>query len=117
MADIFNTEVVTLKVGEGAAYGAALQAFWCWRLQKGEKIRIEAITDEFVTLNKAETTTPKKAPSRCIASCRSCRTTSRNRCAAFSRSTGNRWLRQLAFPVNAIRVDRMCIIFPPARLI
>jgi xylulokinase len=61
MADIFNTEVVTLKVGEGAAYGAALQAFWCWRLQKGEKIRIEAITDEFVTLNKAETTTPKKA--------------------------------------------------------
>ena len=36
MADVFNAEVVTLKVGEGAAYGAALQAFWCWRLQKGE---------------------------------------------------------------------------------
>jgi xylulokinase len=61
MADIFNAEVVTLKVGEGAAYGAALQAFWCWRLQKGEKIRIEDITDQFVTLNKAETSTPKKA--------------------------------------------------------
>jgi xylulokinase len=61
MADIFNTEVVTLKVGEGAAYGAALQALWCWRLQKGEKVRIEDITDEFVTLNKAETSTPKKA--------------------------------------------------------
>ena len=60
MADIFNAEVVTLKVGEGAAYGAALQALWCWRLQKGEKVRIEDITDEFVTLNKAETTTPKK---------------------------------------------------------
>jgi xylulokinase len=61
MADIFNVEVVTLKVGEGAAYGAALQAFWCWRLQKGEKIRIEDITDKFVTLNKTETTMPKKA--------------------------------------------------------
>jgi xylulokinase len=60
MADIFNAEVVTLKVSEGAAYGAALQALWCWRLQKGEKVRIENITDQFVTLNKAETTTPKK---------------------------------------------------------
>src|ERR1051325_10923943 len=51
MADIFNAEVVTLKVSEGAAYGAALQALWCWRLQKGEKVSINGITDEFVTLN------------------------------------------------------------------
>ena len=35
MADVFNAEVVTLKVGEGAAYGAALQALWCWRRQQG----------------------------------------------------------------------------------
>jgi xylulokinase len=48
MADVFNAEVVTLKVSEGAAYGAALQALWCWRLQQGEKIKIEDITDEFV---------------------------------------------------------------------
>lgn len=61
MADIFNAEVVTLKVGEGAAYGAALQALWCWRNQQGEKVRIEAITDEFVALNTAQTTAPKKA--------------------------------------------------------
>jgi xylulokinase len=60
MADIFNTEVVTLKVSEGAAYGAALQAFWCWRLQKGEKVGINDITNEFVKLNKAETATPQK---------------------------------------------------------
>jgi xylulokinase len=58
MADIFNAEVVTLKVSEGAAYGAALQALWCWRLQKGEKVSIGDITDEFVTLNTAETTEP-----------------------------------------------------------
>ena len=59
MADVFNAEVVTLKVSEGAAYGAALQALWCWRLQKGEKVKIENITDEFVTLNDSETSTPK----------------------------------------------------------
>ena len=60
MADIFNAEVVTLKVSEGAAYGAALQAFWCWRLQMGEKASIGDITNEFVTLNQAETATPRK---------------------------------------------------------
>ncbi len=58
MADVFNAEVVTLKVSEGAAYGAALQALWCWRLQKGEAADISAITDEFVELNKAETAEP-----------------------------------------------------------
>ncbi len=60
MADIFNTEVVTLKVSEGAAYGAALQALWCWRQQQGEKIDISDITDEFVELNGNETARPDK---------------------------------------------------------
>ena len=60
VADIFNAEVVTLKVGEGAAYGAALQALWCWRLEKGEKACIADVTDEFVTLNTAQTATPKR---------------------------------------------------------
>ncbi len=60
MADIFNTEVVTLKVTEGAAYGAALQALWCWRQQQGETVNISDITDEFVTLNKEETAWPDK---------------------------------------------------------
>lgn len=60
MADVFNTEVVTLKVSEGAAYGAALQALWCWRLQAGEKVKIEDITDEFVALNPSEATEPDR---------------------------------------------------------
>jgi xylulokinase len=60
MADIFNAEVVTLKVSEGAAYGAALQALWCWRRQQGEKVTINDLTDEFVTLNTGETATPDK---------------------------------------------------------
>src|SRR6185436_16913770 len=58
MADIFNVEVVTLKVSEGAAYGAALQALWCWRLQQGEKISIAELTDQFVEVNQAETARP-----------------------------------------------------------
>ncbi len=58
MADVFNTEVVTLKVSEGAAYGAALQALWCWRKQQGEKVSIHEITRQFVTLNRSETAQP-----------------------------------------------------------
>jgi xylulokinase len=58
MADVFDAEVVTLKVSEGAAYGAALQALWCWRQSKGEKVSMESITDEFVKLNPAETARP-----------------------------------------------------------
>jgi xylulokinase len=58
MADVFNAPVVTLQVGEGAAYGAALQALWCWKLQSGERVKIEDITDEFVTLNRGETAQP-----------------------------------------------------------
>jgi sugar (pentulose or hexulose) kinase len=61
VADVFNAEVVTLKVSEGAAYGAALQALWCWRLQKGEKVKIEEITDQFVELNTTETAQPQRA--------------------------------------------------------
>jgi xylulokinase len=58
MADIFDVEVVTLKVSEGAAYGAALQALWCWRRQQGGKNSIQEITDQFVQLNPAETAQP-----------------------------------------------------------
>jgi xylulokinase len=60
MSDIFNTEVVTLKVGEGAAYGAALQALWCWRSHQGEKVSIQEITDQFVELNSSETAEPDR---------------------------------------------------------
>lgn len=59
MADIFNAEVVTLQVSEGAAYGAALQALWCWRRQQGEDVSIDQITDSFVQLNSRETTQPE----------------------------------------------------------
>jgi xylulokinase len=61
MADVFDAEIVTIKVSEGAAYGAALQAFWCWRLHRGERVKINDITAQFVKLNKAEGAQPSKA--------------------------------------------------------
>ena len=60
MADIFDAEVVTLKVSEGAAYGAALQALWCWRLQHGEKVSIQELTDRFVKIDRSQTATPNE---------------------------------------------------------
>jgi sugar (pentulose or hexulose) kinase len=60
MADVFNAEVVTLKVSEGAAYGAALQALWCWHLRRGDKLPISELTDKFVELNRSETAEPDK---------------------------------------------------------
>jgi D-xylulose kinase len=60
MADVFNAEVVTLKVAEGAACGAALQALWCWRREEGEKVTIAELTDRFVEVNGAETAEPDR---------------------------------------------------------
>ena len=58
MADIFNAQVVTLKVGEGAAYGAALQGLGSLRNNQGDNVSIEEITDRFVKLNTRETAEP-----------------------------------------------------------
>jgi len=68
MADVFHVEVVTLKVSEGAAYGAALQALWSWRLQRGDRVRIDEITDQFVTLNRAERAEPDSKSAAAYAS-------------------------------------------------
>ena len=58
MADVFNAEVVTLEVSEGAAYGAALQAIWSWQRDAGRRLQIEDITDAFVKINQKETARP-----------------------------------------------------------
>lgn len=63
MANIFEAQVVTLKVSEGAAYGAALQALWCWRQAQGEKVGISEITDAFVEVISGETADPEPAAS------------------------------------------------------
>ena len=61
MADVFDAEVVTLAVSEGAAYGAALQAMWCVAKNRCEKLSINDFSDQFVKLNSRQTAQPKKA--------------------------------------------------------
>ena len=49
VADVFGTPVVTLRESEAAAYGAALQSVWNWRLAGGEKVAIADIAARWVT--------------------------------------------------------------------
>jgi len=47
-ADVLRTPVVTLEEEEAAAYGGALQAVWCYLLDKGEKASIASIAGSWV---------------------------------------------------------------------
>ena len=51
-ADVLGAPVVTLRETEAAAYGAALQSVWNWRLAKGEKIGISGIAANWVRRDK-----------------------------------------------------------------
>jgi xylulokinase len=53
VADIFGTPVVTLKETEAAAYGAALQSVWNWRLAKGENAAIADIAAKWVAKGRS----------------------------------------------------------------
>ncbi|MEM3079286.1 MAG: xylulokinase [Thermoproteota archaeon] len=58
-ADIFNTQVVCIRIDEGAAYGAALQAIWCYLNHVGEKTSIQEICDRYVKLDEETRVSPK----------------------------------------------------------
>ena len=60
-ADVFNADVVTLRIEEGAAYGAALQALWTYRSSMGEKAEISEITDRFVEVDEDNRVEPNPA--------------------------------------------------------
>ena len=60
-ADIFGTEVVCLKIDEGAAYGAALQAMWTYLKYIGEKKTIQDITNHYVEVDENTLTSPKSS--------------------------------------------------------
>jgi xylulokinase len=57
-ADVFDTPVVCLRVDEGAAYGAALQALWIHRRSLGVKVSISEITEMFVELDEESRIVP-----------------------------------------------------------
>jgi xylulokinase len=62
VADIFGAPVVTLREAEAAAYGAALQSVWNWRLAGGEQADIAAIAASWVAKDKlAAEPDPKNA--------------------------------------------------------
>jgi xylulokinase len=52
VADVFGTPVATLREAEAAAYGAALQSVWNWRLARGEKAAIADIAAAWVAKDK-----------------------------------------------------------------
>ncbi|MCC7519350.1 MAG: xylulokinase [Verrucomicrobiae bacterium] len=59
MADVFDCEVIGMKTAEGAAYGAALQAWWCHDLAKGRSTRIADLTDRFVKTDPRTAAAPR----------------------------------------------------------
>jgi xylulokinase len=59
-ADIFDTEVVGFKESEGAALGAAIQAYWCDGLQNGSGEEISAITDRLVSVDESSKLMPSR---------------------------------------------------------
>jgi xylulokinase len=60
-ADVFNADVVTLRIEEGAAYGAALQALWTYSSSLGERAEISEITDRFVKVDEDNRLEPDPA--------------------------------------------------------
>lgn len=64
LADVFDAEVVDLATAESAALGAALQAKWTYMLQRGERVRIQQITDALVKVDSSTRCQPKKAAAR-----------------------------------------------------
>ncbi len=53
VADIFQTSVRTCKEEEAAAFGAAIQSIWNYHWEKGQKIKIEELAGNMVSLGKA----------------------------------------------------------------
>jgi xylulokinase len=53
VADVFGTPVSTLREPEAAAYGAALQSVWNWRLAEGEEAAIADIAGRWVAKGRS----------------------------------------------------------------
>ncbi|MGH8162994.1 MAG: hypothetical protein ACREP1_01520, partial [Rhodanobacteraceae bacterium] len=51
---------VALKVTEGAALGAAIQAAWTYCQVKGKPLSLEKLVDDLVVLDKKARTEPRK---------------------------------------------------------
>jgi xylulokinase len=52
VADIFELPVVCPEEEEAAAFGASLQALWCWRNHESRKTDLNAVLEEHVVFSK-----------------------------------------------------------------
>lgn len=58
LADIFYAEVVCMNNEEGAAFGAALQALWAYRINTGKSETIENICNQYVSTDETTRVKP-----------------------------------------------------------
>ncbi len=59
-ADVLGFPAVALKVTEGAALGAAIQAAWTYCRVKGKPLSLEKLVDDLVVVNKKSRVEPDK---------------------------------------------------------
>ncbi len=59
-ADVFGYPTVALKVTEGAALGAAIQAAWTYCQVKGKPLSLEKLVDDLVVVEKKTRVEPRK---------------------------------------------------------
>ncbi len=64
MADVFGCEVIGMKTSEGAAYGAALQAWWCHENERGNRTKISDLTDHCVKTDPRTAASPRSKNTR-----------------------------------------------------
>ncbi len=57
-ADILKAPTVTMKMEEAAAYGAALQAIWCFANYEKQALSISDLTDSLVKINEGSRIEP-----------------------------------------------------------
>ncbi len=59
-ADVLGFPTVALKVTEGAALGAAIQAAWTYCQVKGKPLKLEKLVDDLVMVKKKTRVEPNK---------------------------------------------------------
>lgn len=64
MADVFGCGVIGMKTSEGAAYGAALQAWWCHENANGRRMKISDLTDHCVKTDPRTRAKPRPSCGR-----------------------------------------------------
>ncbi|MDD2711017.1 MAG: xylulokinase [Verrucomicrobiae bacterium] len=64
MADVFNCEVIGMRTAEGAAYGAALQAWWCCENQNNRRVNIDDIASQCVKTDPKTAAHPRTEKAR-----------------------------------------------------